>query len=205
MNFKENAEGMNNEEANYFIDRIIRINDLIVIGCNTSFSELEKEKNLPNGAIVKQSLRLAFTSAVKTFIEFREKSFHPVSNEPLVNIRNEVNLLLNQDPVEALIGLHIFNSSKLSNESGLIGTKIYSESLLQYVDIFRLRALVYRDTIRNDKNKLKPFVIAVSFKFYSNIYFNRKHYNLNHDLLKKNNKVPVKSIKNKGIQFDNRF
>lgn len=168
---------MNIKEAYNFLDRITRINDLIVIGCNTSFSELEKEKNLPNGAIVKQSLRLAFTSAVKTYIEFRKKSSQPISNELLVNIRNEVNNLMNQDPVEALIELQLnYCSRTFSNKSSLVGAKVYSEFLLQYVDIFRLRALVYRDTIRNEKNKHKSFVIAVIFifiklylMFYSNI------------------------------------
>lgn len=167
------------QEANHFLDRIIRITDLVVIGCNTSFSELEKEKNLPNGAIVKQSLRLAFTSAVKTCIEFRRQSFNHSSNSALVDIQNEVKHLLSKDPVEALVELHInYSNTPVSSKTSLVGAKVYPDFLLQYGDLFRLRALVYRDTVRNDKNKLKPFVIVVivyylklKYQFYLIFYF----------------------------------
>ncbi len=41
--------------------------------------------------------------------------------------------------------------------------RVNSECLLQNIDIYRLKALVYRDVVRNDKNKAKPYVIVVCF------------------------------------------
>ena len=55
----ENTEGMSNMEGIKFLERIMQISDIIILGCNTSFGELEQEKNLPNGAIVRQALRLS--------------------------------------------------------------------------------------------------------------------------------------------------
>jgi hypothetical protein len=50
---------MTNQEGIRFLERIMLISDVIILGCNTSFTELEQEKNLPNGAIIRQSLRLS--------------------------------------------------------------------------------------------------------------------------------------------------
>ena len=50
------------------------ISDVIILGCNTSFGDLEQEKNLPNGAIIRQTLRLTFTYAVRSCLEFKRRN-----------------------------------------------------------------------------------------------------------------------------------
>lgn len=55
----ENTEGITNQEGIQFLDRVMKISDIVILGCNTSFAELEQEKNLPNGAIIRQALRLS--------------------------------------------------------------------------------------------------------------------------------------------------
>ena len=95
-------------------------------------------------------------------MEFRRRNSHQALTTQLTELQNEVKNLSNKDPVEALIELHINHSNNpTSNQTSLVSAKTYTDCLLQYIDIFRLRALVYRDTVRNDKNKLKPFVIVV--------------------------------------------
>ena len=106
----------------------------------------------------------AFTFAVKNCLEFRRNILNRGSNTVLADIVNETKLLSNKDPVEALIELQL---SIYKNSSNLVGAKIYPDFLLQYIDIFRLRALVYRDTVRNDKNKSKPFVIVVNIALHA--------------------------------------
>ena len=54
----ENTEGMTNQEGIKFLDRIMNIGDVVILGCNTGFSELEQEKNFPAGSILRQTLRL---------------------------------------------------------------------------------------------------------------------------------------------------
>jgi hypothetical protein len=55
----ENTEGMTSKEGLEYLERVMSISDVIILGCHTSFSELEQEKNLPNGAIIRQKLRLS--------------------------------------------------------------------------------------------------------------------------------------------------
>jgi hypothetical protein len=142
------------------------ISDVIILGCTTSFSELEQEKNLPSGAIVRQALRLSFTNAVRNCLESKREHSSLMNNPrlstPLSDIINESKATLGKDPVEALIELQM--NSYMSSDSKPVeskqGAKRFSESLLQNVDICRLKALMYRDVVRNDRNKAKPFVIV---------------------------------------------
>lgn len=196
----ENTEGMTNQEGVQFLERVMKISDLIILGCNTSFSELEQEKNLPNGAIVRQALRLskpkqtfffqitfkrlklfrylAFTNAVKNCLEARRNGLsnrEPQSSTStqLAELINETKFLSVKDPVETLVELQL-NSTKSPSSSatgGSIASKTYPDCLLQYVDILRLKALIYRDVVRNDRNKLKPFVVVVLLYIFSFILF----------------------------------
>ncbi len=167
----ENTEGMTNQEGIRYLERIILISDVIILGCNTTFSELEQEKNLPNGAIVRQALRLAFTFAVKNCLDNKLSHLSGMFNVAaktnevkLAEIVHETKLLANRDPVEILMDLQL-NSVHNSNPTDIsyVGAKIYSDSLLQSVDILRLKAILYRDVVRNDRNKAKPFVIVVLY------------------------------------------
>lgn len=161
---------MTNQEGIHFLERVMTISDVIILGCNTGFSELETEKNLPNGAIVRQTLRLSFTNAVRNCLEFRRNQGNPMiggQREPntLVDIVNEAKITMQKDPVEALIELQMnsyLNADiKPIERQVMPGSKKFSECLLQNVDICRLKALIYRDVVRNDRNKAKPFVIVV--------------------------------------------
>jgi hypothetical protein len=73
----------------------------------------------------------------------------------------------NKDPVEALAELQLKHLEHIQSKTpGSVNSyssgKVYPDSLLQNIDIYRLKALVYRDVVRNDRNKSKPFVIVVS-------------------------------------------
>jgi hypothetical protein len=124
----------------------------------------------------------AFTFAVRNCLEFRRHNPNNpnlVANNNLTDILNEAKLIGSKDPVEALIEMQLKNLEASSTSQQNISTKIYPECLLQNVDIYRLKALVYRDVVRNDRNKSKPFVIVVSvycffvifFSFLSNVLY----------------------------------
>ena len=78
-------------------------------------------------------------------------------------IINETKICSSKDPIEALIELQLHalkNSESNNGISHAPGGKVFSECLLQNIDICRLKALLYRDVVRNDRNKAKPFVIV---------------------------------------------
>lgn len=88
-------------------------------------------------------------------------------NVQLAELISETKFLSIKDPVETLVELQLQSQSankagspqKVSGDS--IAGKTYPECLLQYLDIFRLKALIYRDVVRNDRNKVKPYVVVV--------------------------------------------
>lgn len=55
----ENTEGMTSQEGMNYLERVMLISDIVILGATSSFAELEQEKNLPNGAIIRQVLRLS--------------------------------------------------------------------------------------------------------------------------------------------------
>lgn len=50
---------MTSQEGINYLERVMLISDVVILGSNTGFAELEHEKNLPNGAIIRQVLRLS--------------------------------------------------------------------------------------------------------------------------------------------------
>ena len=56
---------MTSQEGINYLEKVMLISDVIILSSNTTFSELEQEKNLPNGAIVRQCLRLSNKKKIK--------------------------------------------------------------------------------------------------------------------------------------------
>ena len=155
----ENTEGISSEEGAKFLDRVMRISDLVILSNTSNFSDLEQEKNMPNGAIIRQTLRLTFTYAVKNCLDFRKRLNNPhlrsssFSTTPVNTYLDEAKAINNKDPIEALL------EAQLNGEGNLKQNTF--ESLLQDIDIYRLKALLYRDVVRNERNRSKPIVSVV--------------------------------------------
>jgi len=81
-----------------------------------------------------------------------------------------------KDPIESILELtYLFNSSQDNNiddniESLLLSFIKNSESVLQDIDIQRLRAIIYRDVVRQDRSKTGKNVVVVVVN-PSNIFF----------------------------------
>jgi hypothetical protein len=81
-----------------------------------------------------------------------------------------------KDPIESILELtYLFNSSQDNNideniENLLLSFIKNSESVLQDIDIQRLRAVIYRDVVRQDRSKTGKNVVVVVVN-PSNIFF----------------------------------
>lgn len=104
---------MSPQEGFFFLERIMFVFDVLIFANNSNFSEMEQEKNLPSGAIVRQSLRLAFTYSVKKCLEIRKNSDKGESNTPLSFFIENAKKIGNKDPVEGLLEFHILKSVSL--------------------------------------------------------------------------------------------
>ena len=58
MDITEPSQGLSIEQAVSILQRIIFMTDILVFASSTNFAELETEKNMPAGGILRQCLRL---------------------------------------------------------------------------------------------------------------------------------------------------
>uniref|UniRef100_A0A8C9V1S1 LPS-responsive vesicle trafficking, beach and anchor containing n=1 Tax=Scleropages formosus TaxID=113540 RepID=A0A8C9V1S1_SCLFO len=134
----EPSQGLSPAAASSFLQRVMALADVLLLSNTLSFVEVEAEKNMGSGGILRQCLRLVCAVAVCSCLEQQRHSYNKCNTESasghgaLQSITGPSTL----DPVD------IFTS----------GVSLVREmdSLLQDVDIHRLRAAVFKD-IENSK------------------------------------------------------
>ena len=176
----ENTEGLSTTDALKILRRVMGLSDLFILANSGSFAELEQEKSMPNGGILRQCLRLskkffcsvveiillnilAMTAAVRNCMEFRSQRFDtPKSSNTLLNAKGTI-----KDPLETILELtYLMNTHDNEEDHDDITNLVSSfvknpESVLQELDIQRLRAIIYRDVVRQDRSKTGKNVVVV--------------------------------------------
>ncbi|KAI1731764.1 concanavalin a-like lectin/glucanases superfamily domain-containing protein [Ditylenchus destructor] len=119
-------------DAAYFLQRFTELADVFIFVSGINFSELEQEKNMPSGGILRQSLRLVSTMAVRNIlacrIELKERGFCEVS-------------VTSPAKYDAIVK---FVSGAMENKDPAKGIAEI-DRLLQNIDLQRLKGIVYRD------------------------------------------------------------
>lgn len=160
----EPTQGMSIEVAVAFLQRLVNMTDVLVFASSLSFNELEAEKNMSNGGILRQCLRLVCTAAVRNCLECRERSRPqtPVISHSGTSSNKEIS---RQTPIQALIG-GVQPSAKniVENLAGQNSPVRDPEKLLQDMDVNRLRAVIYRDV---DETKQAQFLALAVVYFIS--------------------------------------
>lgn len=70
----EPTQGMPLEVAVSFLQRLVNMADVLIFASSLNFSELEAEKNMSSGGILRQCLRLVCTCAVRNCLECKERT-----------------------------------------------------------------------------------------------------------------------------------
>lgn len=70
----EPTQGMPLEVAVSFLQRLVNMADVLIFASSLNFGELEAEKNMSSGGILRQCLRLVCTCAVRNCLECKERS-----------------------------------------------------------------------------------------------------------------------------------
>jgi hypothetical protein len=157
------------------------LSDLFILANSGSFSELEQEKSMPSGGILRQCLRLsmnidladeclpvlsvhlAMTNAVRHCMECRTQKFD-ASKTPTTLLTPKGTI---KDPLETILELtYLMHTDENDTDNDDIAQLIASfiknpESVLQELDIQRLRAIIYRDVVRQDRSKSGKNVVVV--------------------------------------------
>ncbi|XP_069826021.1 neurobeachin isoform X5 [Dendropsophus ebraccatus] len=134
----EVTQGMSSETAVTFLSRLMAMVDVLVFASSLNFSEIEAEKNMSSGGLMRQCLRLVCCVAVRNCLECRqrqrERGTKPMgSNKIQDNLQNITVTSATKDP----------------------------DRLLQDVDINRLRAVVFRDV--DDSKQAQFLALAVVY------------------------------------------
>uniref|UniRef100_A0A8C5GNS1 Neurobeachin n=1 Tax=Gouania willdenowi TaxID=441366 RepID=A0A8C5GNS1_GOUWI len=111
----EATQGMSSETAVTFLSRLMAMVDVLVFASSLNFSEIEAEKNMSSGGLMRQCLRLVCCVAVRNCLECRQRQRDRSSLKS--SLTSSKSKCVTQDP----------------------------DRLLQDVDINRLRAVVFRD------------------------------------------------------------
>ncbi|XP_034836250.1 neurobeachin isoform X5 [Maniola hyperantus] len=121
----EPTQGMPVEVAVTFLQRLVSMADVLIFASALNFAELEAEKNMSSGGILRQCLRLVCTCAVRNCLECKERQRCAAAR----NNRND-------SPSPKSVVASLADASSPVKDP---------ERLLQDMDVNRLRAVIYRD------------------------------------------------------------
>uniref|UniRef100_A0A3B4G7D0 Neurobeachin n=1 Tax=Pundamilia nyererei TaxID=303518 RepID=A0A3B4G7D0_9CICH len=113
----EPSHGLSVEASVTFLQRLVNLVDVLIFASSLNFTEIEAEKNMSSGGILRQCLRLVCAIAVRNCLECQQAQFK--------------NGAESSSPVDAVTG-------------GMSPVRDL-DRLLQDMDINRLRAVVFRD------------------------------------------------------------
>ncbi|XP_044057369.1 neurobeachin isoform X8 [Siniperca chuatsi] len=148
----EATQGMSSETAITFLSRLMVLVDVLVFSSSLNFSEIEAEKNMSSGGLMRQCLRLVCCVAVRNCLECRQRHRDRGNKSSIPNNSKTQEILQNA-----------VTSSKIAVEavpSNLSPIKD-PDRLLQDVDINRLRAVVFRDV--DDSKQAQFLALAVVY------------------------------------------
>ncbi|XP_036367591.1 neurobeachin isoform X5 [Octopus sinensis] len=177
LDILEPNQGLSIEQAVSILQRIMNMTDIVVFTSSTNFSELEQEKNMPPGGILRQCLRLVCTATVRNCLECKHRYTpktpvtDPSPTQPS-QWQNTKSTNGSIDPIQSLIGgSHPSPKNIVENLGGQTTPIKDAEKLLQDMDITRLRAVVYRDM---DETKQAQF-LALAIVYFTSVLMVSKY------------------------------
>uniref|UniRef100_K7FJD9 LPS responsive beige-like anchor protein n=1 Tax=Pelodiscus sinensis TaxID=13735 RepID=K7FJD9_PELSI len=148
----EPTQGLSVEASVIFLQRLISLVDVLIFASSLGFTEIESEKNMSSGGILRQCLRLVCAVAVRNCLECQQHAqMKPIGE-----------MVKNQKTMQSLIGTgKSAAKSPVDVVTGGISPIRDLDRLLQDMDINRLRAVVFRDI--EDSKQAQFLALAVVY------------------------------------------
>lgn len=146
----EPSQGLTLEASVTFLQRLISLVDVLIFASSLNFAEIEAEKNMSSGGVLRQCLRLVCAMAVRNCLECQQAQFKSGADGSAHGHASALGTSKSaaaQSPVDAVTG-------GMSPVSDL-------DRLLQDMDINRLRAVVFRDI--EDSKQAQFLALAVVY------------------------------------------
>uniref|UniRef100_A0A803TAM5 LPS responsive beige-like anchor protein n=1 Tax=Anolis carolinensis TaxID=28377 RepID=A0A803TAM5_ANOCA len=147
----EPTQGLSIEASVAFLQRLISLVDVLIFASSLGFTEIESEKNMSSGGILRQCLRLVCAVAVRNCLECQQQ--HAVMKPSGENVKC-------QKTAQSLIAAGK-SGSPIDIVTGGISPIRDIDRLLQDMDINRLRAVVFRDI--EDSKQAQFLALAVVY------------------------------------------
>ncbi|XP_030047517.1 LOW QUALITY PROTEIN: lipopolysaccharide-responsive and beige-like anchor protein [Microcaecilia unicolor] len=148
----EPTQGLSVEASITFLQRLISLVDVLIFASSLSFSEIEAEKNMSSGGILRQCLRLVCAVAVRNCLECQHH----------LQMKSDGESATGQKAAQSLIGTgKSTTKSRIDMVIGVISPVRDFDRLLQDMDINRLRAVVFRDI--EDSKQAQFLALAVVY------------------------------------------
>lgn len=135
-------------DAAQLLSRFTLLADVFIFVSGISFGELEQEKNMPSGGILRQTLRLVSTMAVRNILACRAEV-----SEDSVSVQLDPKQVARAEAITQFVS----GAMSVKGKEGIIDC----ERLLQEIDLQRLKGIVYRDM---EENRQAQFLaLAVTY------------------------------------------
>ncbi|XP_059409994.1 lipopolysaccharide-responsive and beige-like anchor protein isoform X2 [Carassius carassius] len=146
----EPSQGLSVEASLMFLQRLISLVDVLIFASSLNFTEIEAEKNMSSGGILRQCLRLVCAMAVRNCLECQQ---HTLGKSCAESSRGQQSLLGAAKSIPA--------QSPVDIVTGGMSPIRDLDRLLQDMDINRLRAVVFRDI--DDSKQAQFLALAVVY------------------------------------------
>ncbi|XP_057581685.1 lipopolysaccharide-responsive and beige-like anchor protein isoform X2 [Hippopotamus amphibius kiboko] len=182
----EPTQGLSVEASVTFLQRLISLVDVLIFASSLGFTEIEAEKNMSSGGILRQCLRLVCAVAVRNCLECQQQS----------QLKNKGEAGKGQKTTHSLIPMaKSAAKSPVDILTGGISPVRDFDRLLQDMDINRLRAVVFRDI---EDSKQAQF-LALAVVYFISVLMVSKY----RDILEPQNERHSQSFKETGSESGN--
>uniref|UniRef100_A0A8C8A7M3 LPS-responsive vesicle trafficking, beach and anchor containing n=1 Tax=Oryzias sinensis TaxID=183150 RepID=A0A8C8A7M3_9TELE len=148
----EPSQGLTLEASVTFMQRLINLADVLIFASCLNFTEIEAEKNMSSGGILRQCLRLVCAMAVRNCLECQQ-----------TQLKHGAESVVRSHPAmpSTLLGTAKSATSPVDAVTGGMSPIRDLDRLLQDMDINRLRAIVFRDIV--DSKQAQFLALAVVY------------------------------------------
>ncbi|XP_035386156.1 lipopolysaccharide-responsive and beige-like anchor protein isoform X3 [Electrophorus electricus] len=180
----EPSQGLAVEASLAFLHRLVSLVDVLIFASSLSFTEIEAEKNMSSGGILRQSLRLVCSMAVRNCLGCQQHSHYKLGVEGSQKVQHGMlgtaKLMPAQSPIDIVTG----GISPIRD----------MDRLLQDMDINRLRAVVFRDI---EDSKQAQF-LALAVVYFISVLMVSKY----RDILEPHNDKSISTKRTESISSD---
>ncbi|XP_076767105.1 A kinase anchor protein rugose isoform X18 [Xylocopa sonorina] len=188
----EPTQGMPIEVAVSFLQRLVNMADVLIFASSLNFGELEAEKNMSSGGILRQCLRLVCTCAVRNCLECKERG------RSYSMLGRQIGSSNKSQHIQSLIrGAQTSPKNIVDNLAHQLSPVKDPEKLLQDMDVNRLRAVIYRDV---EETKQAQF-LSLAIVYFISVLMVSKYRDILEPPISQRPPSPVQTIQTNGASL----